>query len=322
PRGHRPGARARTGAPTAHDDDRRLLMADPRRETFRSMGTDVAVIGPGNDERFATVASVVHALFDREDRRFSRFRADSELSFVNASAGSWTRITPEFASVVRLALAAWRDTDGRFDPTVLDAVIAAGYDRDFDELLAGARGAVRPGRPCGRVDEVILEGDRLLLPEDVGLDFGGIAKGWTVDVAAEMAITCGLSWVLVNAGGDLRVAGALPQEGIRVAVDDPEAPDREAGRIVLGGGALATSSVTRRAWGDGLHHLIDPATGRPAAVSVLQATAWAATCAEAEVRAKQALLEGESYLERRPGLLVFRDGRIVTNLTTSEEAVA
>ena len=298
------------------------MIVEPRRAVFRSMGTDVTVLGPGDEDEFATAAAIVRALFDREDRRFSRFRADSELSRVNANAGRWTPVTEEFAQVVALATAAWRDTGGRFDPTVLDAVIAAGYDRDFDELIAGARGSVRVPRPCGRADEIRVDGSRLRLPDDVGLDLGGIAKGWTVDLAAEAVLACGLPWALVNAGGDLRLAGTTPPDGIEIGVDDPEDPGGEAGRLLLGGGALATSSVTRRAWGIGLHHLIDPATGLPATGEVLQATVWASTCAEAEVRAKQALLEGEAYLGHGAGLLVFRDGRILTNLTSSEGVVA
>jgi thiamine biosynthesis lipoprotein len=152
----------------------------------------------------------------------------------------------------------------------------------------------------------------------VGLDLGGIAKGWTVDIAAEAAAACGLEWALVNAGGDLRIVGTTPAGGLDIAIEDPEASDAEAGRVVLDTGALATSSVTRRAWGDGLHHLIDPFTGMPAAGPVLQATVWAPTCAEAEVRAKEALLQGEAFLDRGAGVLILSDGRILTNLTTSE----
>ncbi len=85
-------------------------------------------------------------------------------------------------------------------------------------------------------------------------------------------------------------------------------------------GAIASSSVTRRAWGEGLHHLIDPSTGRPAQGDVLQSTVWAPTCAEAEVRAKEALLDGEPYLDRGAGLLVLRDGSVLTNLTMSGAA--
>lgn len=292
------------------------------RALFRAMGTDVTLIGPAGSPAFPASAATVRSVFEREERRFSRFRTDSELSSANAAAGEWTGVSIEFASVVELALAAWRETGGRFDPTVLDAVIAAGYDRDFDDILAGARGALRPLRPCARAGEVELVGRRLRLPAGVGLDLGGIAKGWTVDVAAEAAVACGLPWALVNAGGDLRIAGIAPAEGIDVAVEDPETTETDAGRIVLDEGALATSSVTRRAWGDGFHHLIDPATACPAGGPVLQATVWAPTCAEADVRAKEALLEGETFLDRGAALLVLEDGRIVTNMTPSEQVPA
>ncbi|GIU99232.1 MAG: hypothetical protein KatS3mg014_0848 [Actinomycetota bacterium] len=90
-----------------------------------------------------------------------------------------------------------------------------------------------------------------------------------------------------------------------MGVEDPEDPSAELLRLHLLGGALATSSTTRRAWGPGLHHLIDPATALPAATGVLQATAWAPECAEAEVAAKDALLRGPGSLQDVPGVLVL-----------------
>jgi thiamine biosynthesis lipoprotein len=293
-------------------------MPDVDRTEFRAMGTRVELVGPAGSPAFEAGARTVRSVFDQQERRFSRFRAESELSEVNRVSGGWTHVSIELASVIEMALAAWRETGGRFDPTVLDAVIAAGYDRDFDELLAGARATLRPPRPCGRAGEVQLVGRSLRMPAGVGLDLGGIAKGWTVDVAAEAAVASGMPWALVNAGGDLRIAGRAPAGGIEVGVEDPEAAEGDAGRIVLDEGALATSSVTRRAWGDGLHHLIDPRTARPSNGPVLQATVWAPTCAEAEVRSKEALLAGETFLDRGAALLVLRDGRILTNLTIAE----
>lgn len=291
-----------------------------RRSAFRSMGTDVELVGPAH-AAFAGAAAIVREIFESDDRRYSRFRAESELSRVNAGAGYWMSVSPPFAELLAFAIEAARGTEGRFDPTVLDAVIAAGYDRDFDELLAGARAALRPPRPCGRFDEIELEGHRVRLPAGVGLDLGGVAKGWCVDRAAGAVVDAGLPWALVNAGGDLRIAGEVPQ-AIPVAIEDPEGATLEAGRVQLHVGALATSSTTRRAWGDGLHHLIDPATGAPASGDVLQATVWAPTCAEAEVAAKDALLRGPCSLERRSGVLVLRDGRILTNLADGDEAAA
>ncbi|GBC86460.1 FAD:protein FMN transferase [bacterium HR12] len=286
------------------------------RHAFRAMGTRVEVLTDASEDprSFADAVVRVRDTFERFERRCSRFRPDSELSRINRRAGRPTRLSPELAELVSQALAAARRTSGRFDPTVLDAVVAAGYERGFDELLAGARAALRPPRACGRWREVRLEGPTLHLPEGVGLDLGGIAKGWTVDLAVAAALEAGLRWVLVNAGGDLRVAGDPPSEGIPVGVEDPEDPSAELLRLHLLGGALATSSTTRRAWGPGLHHLIDPATALPAATGVLQATAWAPTCAEAEVAAKDALLRGPGSLQDVPGVLVLADGRVLTNL--------
>jgi thiamine biosynthesis lipoprotein len=294
-----------------------------RAHTFLAMGTDVSLLtGPAEEEVTRRAASVVESIFAREEQRFSRFRPDTELSRVNARAGEPTIVSHGFASLVRFALDAARRTRGRFDPTVLDAVIAAGYDRDFDEILAGARASLRPSRPGGRWREIALEGTRLLLPEGAGLDLGGVAKGWTVDLAAEAAVEGGPPWAIVNAGGDLRLAGAPPEPGIEVAVEDPDDRAIELLRLVVTSGALATSSTTRRAWGPGLHHLIDPSTGAPADTGVVQATAWAPTCAEAEVAAKEALLGGVPVLDRVPAVLVKDDGRIETNLGGAREAAA
>ena len=299
-------------------------MSDPRGHRFRAMGTSVSLIAAGDADAGSShrAAGVVEHLFSREELRFSRFRGDSELSRVNARAGTWTRVSPGFAALVAYALEAAAGSAGLFDPTVLPALIAAGYDRDFDELIAGARDALHPSEPCGRWPEIELEGNLLRLPPGVGLDLGGIAKGWTVDLAAQAAVDQGLDWAIVNAGGDLRIAGTPPAEAFPIGIDDPEVPEQELTRIRVASGALATSSITARAWGPGRHHLIDPRTGLPADTEVVQATVWAETCAEAEIGSKQALLTGVPILDRLTGVLVTRDGRIVMNIPSEEEARA
>jgi FAD:protein FMN transferase len=285
------------------------------RHGFRAMGTDITLIaGAGNSPAtFRRACRQVALIFDIEEKRFSRFRAESELSHVNSRAGGWIEVSSAFAKLTRFSLEAARETDGLFDPTVLPAMIAAGYDRDFDEVIAGARGALHPPRPCGRWRDVEIEDRSLRLPHGVGLDFGGVAKGWTVDLAAEAADSCGLTWAVVNAGGDLRIAGRPPAPGIEVGVEDPERPELEAMRLVVDAGALATSSILARVWGPDLHQLIDPRTGAPARTDALQATTWATSCARAEILAKLALLTGPKALDRCRGALVMGDGDIITN---------
>jgi thiamine biosynthesis lipoprotein len=294
------------------------------RHTFRAMGTHVTLIAATDEPRraFIRAAALTEAIFTRGERRFSRFRSGSELTRVNTHAGRPARVSEDFEDLVAFALRAARRTSGRFDPTVLGAVLAAGYDRDFDEVLAAARAALHPVHPCGRWNEIVLEERRITLPIGVGLDLGGVAKGWTVDRAADTAVAEGLSWAIVNAGGDLRLAGSPPAEGLEVGIEDPDSSEGEISRLALTGGALATSSVRRRAWAPGLHHLIDPTTGSPARTGIVQATVWAPTCAEAEVLAKDALLRGERALEEIPGVLVTADERIVTNLGSGSEVAA
>ena len=280
-----------------------------RTAGFRAMGSAFEVMGP-HDPSFDAAYARIRSRVAREEHRFSRFRGDSELVRVNEAAGSPTVLSRSFAEVLGLALEAAIDTAGRFDPSVHDAMIAAGYDRDLDEVLAGARGVLNPAVPCGRWREIELDDDRLLLPAGVHLDLGGIVKGWTADRAVQDALEEGLPWALVSAGGDLRIGGDAP--GVEVAIEDPVDPDRRIARLTLTQGALATSSVLKRAWGDGLHHVIDPFTGAPADTDLLQATVWAPTCAEAEVRATAALLEGRSALGVTPGIVVTADAVFVS----------
>lgn len=287
------------------------------RHAFRAMGTSVTVVL--DDERtpakaVADAIRAVEATFVREERRFSRFRGDSELSRVNAAAGSSAIVSAPFAELVRFALRQAAASGGLFDPTVLGAVTAAGYDRNFDDLLAGARDALRPPVACGRWSEIELRGRVLRLPLGVGLDLGGVAKGWTVDLAAAAAVGSGVPWALVNAGGDLRIAGDAPP--VEVVVEDPADRSAAIAHLSVTGGAVATSSTTRRAWGGGRHHLIDPRTGGPSDTGVVQATVWAPTCALAEIAAKRTLLGGA--LGADPAVVVRDDGNVSMNLEPLE----
>jgi FAD:protein FMN transferase len=287
------------------------------RHDFESMSMTIALIGPEpRDDRerwaFNEAASEVELVFRRADERFSRFNPDSELSRVNAGAGRWQRVSPEFAELTRRALDAARATDGLFDPTVLPELIAAGYDRDFDQIVTTDRPAGRTLPPTPRrYHDVELEGRLLFLPPGAALDFGGIAKGWAVDQAAR--VVRGLPWAIVDAGGDLRLAGR-PVHPVPIGIVDPIDPSVEILQVSLETGALATTSVVTQSWGPGLHHVIDPRSRRPASTGVLQATVWAETCTEAEVFSKWALLAGPRVLRELPAALVMEDGQVLVSL--------
>ena len=210
-------------------------------------------------------------------------------------------VSPSTFSLIARAVDAWRDTGGRYDPTVLAALEAAGYDRDFDAVArAGDDGRRdRPSRVpgCGDVELDSLV-SAVRLPVGVALDLGGIGKGYAADeVSAELldAGVPGVTGVLVNLGGDLRARGDAPQpHGWVVDVDDPLATGRT-GLLAFAEGAIATSTKLRRAWTRGgrtLHHLIDPRTGEPAESGLASVTVVAGEAWRAEVLAKAAFVAG------------------------------
>jgi thiamine biosynthesis lipoprotein len=308
-------------------------MKPPMRHSFTTMGTVVTLIAPHktSERSFRHAVATVESVFRREDRRFSRFRPDSELSRVNAAAGRWVEISRPFAVLTERSLRAAAETDGLFDPTVLPALAAAGYDRDWaeveargdeeDEELAAIRREfaalmIKHSTACGGWREIELDGTNLRIPEGAALDFGGIAKGWTVDRAANKLLN--LRWAIVNAGGDLVVVGTPPRTGLEVGIEDPHDAGVEAFRIRLHAGALATTSITVRSWGEGSHHVIDPRTSLPAMTEVAQATVWGETCTDAEVWSKAALLRGPGILDRVSGSLVLAGGEVVTNLPVAD----
>ena len=166
---------------------------------------------------------------------------------VNRAAGSPTSISSTVAEVIALALRAAATSGGRFDPTVLGALLAAGYDRDFDELVAGARDVLHPVRPAGRWRDVCVTRATLHMPADVGLDLGGIVKGWTCDRAAERALAVGLPWVLVDAGGDLRILGDAPRIAVGRIADytGKEESDGSGRKVTQGASLMAVSAFAK-----------------------------------------------------------------------------
>ncbi len=300
-----------------------LLTGEEIEWRFRAMNTDVQVILICDTTRQRpTVEAVfleIERLFATVEATLSRFEPESELSHLNRSTRRPFRASPLLFTVVSEALKAARDSNGLFDPTVLRALEAAGYDRSFEKVLDRT---AEPGRPAvsaaaGRWREVVLDAERqtITLPEDCGLDLGGIAKGWTVDQAARLLARRGFRHFAVDAGGDLYAAGRQADGAPwLVGVEDPRAPERDLMLLRVEDCAVATSSVCRRRWvlhGRAYHHLIDPRSGEPAHSGVLSATVLAPTVARAEVLAKVVLLlgpyEGLHFLEQQPdaaGLLL------------------
>lgn len=293
--------------------------------SWEALGTSIAlrVTDPGALPRARRAAELELCAIDRA---CSRFRSDSELTYVNARAGRTTRCGTLLMEALALALRAAELTDGDVDPTLGRALELAGYDRDWS-LLDAPRG--EPERPA-RITARLLSGWRKVildrractvrLPLGVSLDLGATAKGWAADRAAAAAAVAGGCGVLVGVGGDIATHGPGPDQGWRVKVTDdhrarPSAPGQT---VSIRSGGLATSSTAVRRWshaGHTMHHILDPRTGAPVQGSWRTASVAAASCADANIAATAALVRSQTapaWLARLelPARLVASDGAV------------
>ena len=285
-----------------------------REDRFASMGTECSVLAPPDRSDGLALAS---AVFTEWDERFSRFRADSELSRLNARAGRETEVSRSMFAAVEAASDAARATDGLFDPLLGRRMVELGYDRTFTQLPAHRSALTLGPWAAGAWRSLALNPIRhtVTLPAGTALDLGGIAKGMAVDAALHRLVAAGFPYAAVNAGGDMAVHGTPPgMSAWPIAIELGAERDRV---VMLPSGALATSSVLRRRWrtnGTEQHHLLDPRSGLPSLSGVVQASVAAASCRQAEVAAKAALLSGPvggmDFLERHglAGLLLTDDG--------------
>lgn len=282
------------------------MEATLTRHRFRAMGTDIELLVEADDAARALAAA--EAEFHRLEALLTRFRPDSELSRLNATGS--LAAGPDLLRVVELALAARERTGGRFDITIHDALLAAGYDRSF-ELLSpddeSPAGPVPSSR--GRVE---IADSVISLRGGARIDLGGCGKGYACERAAEVLATAGPC--LVNAGGDI----ATRDGAWRVAVETPDGPLT----LELSGScALATSGRDSRRWRRAereMHHIIDPTTGEPSTSDLLRVTVVARDAVEAEVTAKALFLAGSEAARREadelaiPAVLVTENGRTTT----------
>lgn len=290
--------------------------------TTRAMGTDVRIVVLGTRATADRGIDRIHEL----EHLWSRFRTDSDIGRLNAADGGPVTVSPETVLLLRTAAHAWRLSAGFVDVTCLPAVVAAGYDRSFDDLPAERSAPDDPGRfALDGPDDIVIDEhpiDRsavVFCPVGTAVDPGGIGKGLAADLVASELLADGASGVLVDVGGDVRVAGASPGDaGWTISVDHP---DRRVSLVGLHQGGIATSTTLRRRWtmsGSVHHHLIDPRTGHPSDSDVELATVIAGTAWEAEVLAKTLVIRGgadpfEVLDPSTPALAVTIGGAVLTS---------
>ncbi|MCL2532668.1 MAG: FAD:protein FMN transferase [Nocardiaceae bacterium] len=284
---------------------------------WRVWGLDASVVVCEPD-RLRSARTIVDEHLNRIELACSRFRDDSEIRAVESAPGP-SVVSPLLARLVSAALEAAEVTDGDVDPTVGAAMMQLGYDRDFAQIVGRDLAAPVAFMPAPSWRAVTLRDRTLTLPPGTRLDLGATAKAVAADDCARIVantLGCG---VLVCLGGDIATAGVAPEGDWQILVKDGD--DAPASRIALpAGGAVATSSTRKRRWnrnGAGVHHIVDPRSGRPAPSCWQTVTVGANSCVEANTASTACIVRGitgVNYLAQLglPARLVDVDGRVRT----------
>jgi FAD:protein FMN transferase len=261
--------------------------------------------------------------FEEWEQVLSRFRYDSELTRLNQTCERPVQVSQALWDVFQLAQEAERTTNGLVTPTVLNAMIRAGYDRTFDDLPHFATtltdsvettAAPLTAIPFNEADRTIT------LPPGIGLDFGGVAKGWAAHQAMKRLQIEGPA--LIDAAGDIAISGPRADGSPwQIGMADPFHKGEEIETLFLNACGVATSGKDRRRWlreGVLKHHIINPLTNQPAETDVLTVTVIAPNVMLAEAAAKAAFIQGSrtglEWVESHPefaALFILDDGRMV-----------
>ena len=271
--------------------------------SFHAMATPCEVRVECDDAGLAeTIGAAVESETRRIEAKFSRYRADSVVSRINASGHLGLAVDAETASLLDCARQCYLVSEGMFDIT--SGVLRRAWRFDGSDNLPSAQ-KILDLLPLMGWPKLTWKPPELKLPPGMEIDFGGLAKEYAVDRALAEAAAIAPLPMLVNFGGDLCVTG--PRKGgapWNVAIDSVEDSGKMAGLIQLKEGALATSGDARRfLLRDGVRygHILNPRTGWPIRDAPRSVTVAAYSCVEAGISATLAMLQGrsaEAFLKR------------------------
>ncbi|MFC8038573.1 FAD:protein FMN transferase [Paenarthrobacter sp. NPDC057355] len=229
-------------------------MALPGWSTFRfeGIGTKWEISTPG--QLAPALSTELLDTVEAYDRTWSRFRADSLVSTLSRAPGSIT--LPEHAAGLQeLYSALHRLSQGAVTPLIGSSLEQLGYDAEYSLSPVGM-----PQAPPRWEDVLEWTGTAMIATEPLVLDIGAAGKGQLVDLLGGVLLAAGHGDFLVDGSGDMLHSGSHP---ITVALEHPYNPKQAIGTVELDNAALCASASNRRAWGDGLHHVLDGTTGRP-----------------------------------------------------------
>lgn len=263
------------------------------RRNVVTMGTIAEFVVAHRDPRQAQAAmdKAVEAL-SFVDTTMSRFKPSSDVGRANLRAShAPVAVCGETMDVLDESLRWAEDSDGVFDPCLGRAIVLWDVAHRHEPPPSSDIARLANRRLYRKLDVSFHRGEHVVRFDDpdVGIDLGGIAKGYAVDRAVAALRAAGIEQALVGAGGDVYALGRSPSgDPWQVGIQSPDDRDALIGSLDLEDAAVATSGDYQQFFVHGhrrYHHLLDPGTGAPKATTRRSVSVIAGTCMAADAGA-------------------------------------
>ena len=231
----------------------------------------------------------------RLENLLSVTKETSDIARINQGEGEWVTVSEETANLLVAAKEYAQTTNGKFDPTVYPAVTAWGFTAEQTRVPATPQ--LQEFIPLIDYQKIEIEGNRVRLPKGMGIDLGGIAKGYAADEVKKLYRSAGGSGV-ISLGGNVLTVGQKPDgKPFTVAIQDPFTGNGQLAVLSVSGGtaAVTSGSYQRYFTQDGVtyHHIVDPVTAAPAQSDLVSVTVVTTSAAKADAYATALFVMGQ-----------------------------
>lgn len=272
------------------------------------MNTVITIKVVKNDHKTVKILDCIELAFlefDRIVKKYSRFDDNSELSNLNRSKGEWVNLSDEFLYLIEYMLKMAAETDGAFDPTVIDFLELYGYDKNYDfsklekpELDSLVK-KIAKERDSWKEIELDKINNLIKLKPNQRIDLGGIGKGYAIDCAYNKLNELGD--FLIDAGGDIRAKGLNDKKElwkVDLLTQTQGGEKKVVGAIELNNESISSSGSWARRF-KSFHHLINPKTGLPQN-TFSTVFVQAPTAIESDTWATALFVAGEDLAKKMP----------------------
>jgi FAD:protein FMN transferase len=261
---------------------------------------NIKIVAPIATDKLASLQTDIHQRLEKIDASMSSWRSDSQINLFNKiPVNQWMQVSPDTYQVIKLAQQMSELTAGNFDITIAPLVKLWGFKsyKTMQQIPTDAQikqALTRTGFAKLQLDDTAQS---LLKTAPISIDVAAIAKGYAVDVVAELLLTRGYQHHLVEIGGEIKVHGKRADGSKwRLAIEQPQEVQGSIAQIVnVTNAALATSGDYRnyvRLGNKRYSHSIDPLTGYPISHNVASVTVIASSSARADALATALTIMG------------------------------